>query len=94
MKNQIEFTSFSNLVLEITSLGLQNDSLARRMMTDACLIVRPVMIKYDLRIDSLQEFLPKSKRLLGMNTNRGKLIQIRLRVKDGSKNEYACYHAN
>lgn len=45
------------------------------------------------RIIQLSEFLPRGKSLLGMNTNKGQLIQIRLRTGTPSSNSFIPFEA-
>lgn len=42
-------------------------------------VVKPIMRQRSWRVGTLAEFYPREDNLLGMNTNRGQMIQLRLR---------------
>jgi hypothetical protein len=49
--------------------------------------VKPLMRKRGWRVGILSEFLPEQPNLLGLNTNRGQHIQLRLR-HPGDTNQF------
>lgn len=72
---------------QIVTLGLTDDIGARLLLERARDLVSPIMKKYGWKIGQLREFLPRSKKLLGMNTNRGQIVEIRLRRQTRSRKE-------
>jgi hypothetical protein len=57
------------------------------MLRKGASCVKPLMRKRGWRVGVLGEFLPEQPNLLGLNTNRGEHIQIRLR-HPGDTNQF------
>eukprot|EP00759_Apiculatamorpha_spiralis_P049300 PhF_6_TR4421/c0_g1_i1/m.5979 len=66
-------------IVPIHTLGFEHDDRAKHILKSVLAYVRPVMKNHDFEVGNLDEFFPKDANLLGMNTNGGELIQIRLR---------------
>lgn len=60
---------------------------ALHMLRKGASCVKPLMRKRGWRVGVLGEFLPEQPNLLGLNTNRGEHIQIRLR-HPGDTNQF------
>lgn len=65
---------------EITVLSkLPKADEAKRLLEKVCWQVQPIMRKRSWQVSVVAEFMPKSPGLLGLNTNAGNKIQIRMR---------------
>ncbi|EER04076.1 conserved hypothetical protein [Perkinsus marinus ATCC 50983] len=67
------------IVIQVSTLGLRDDSKAQHMLNTAAQLVIPIMKKRRWRVAHMMEFVPKNNRLLGLNVNRGLAVKIRLR---------------
>eukprot|EP01047_Picozoa_sp_COSAG01_P024421 COSAG01_NODE_1508_length_10054_cov_3.434713_10_plen_437_part_00 len=63
----------------VTTLKLVGQADAQQLLEKVSWQVQPIMRKHSWSVGVLAEFLPKNEGLLGMNTNRGQKIQVRLR---------------
>ena len=72
----------------IVTLGLVNDDNARLFLTRCLSFCENVIRANNWSVRKLTEFLPLSESLLGRNTNRGELIEIRLRKSTKADAEY------
>lgn len=72
-------------VLEIKVLSkLSRADEAKQILEKVCWQVQPIMKKRRWRVPLVVEFLPRSANLLGLNTNAGEQISIRVRrTQDG-----------
>lgn len=66
-------------VLKISTLGLSEDNTAKDFLRKAADVVQPIMEENNWTIGHLAEFLPRNKKLLGLNWNHGEKVEIRLR---------------
>jgi hypothetical protein len=66
-------------VLKISTLGLSDDNTAKDFLRKAAEFVQPIMEENTWTIGHLAEFLPRNKKLLGLNWNHGDKVEIRLR---------------
>lgn len=55
-------------------------------------VVKPIMRQRSWRVGTLAEFYPNQDNLLGMNTNRGQMIQLRLRYP-GDPNQFLPFES-
>ena len=83
-RSQIIISSINKVL--ITTLGLNEDTHARDLLTRAEVIVRPILQRRNWTVHHLAEFMPRRSNLLGQNWNRGRKIEIRLRR--GTKQSY------
>eukprot|EP00179_Madagascaria_erythrocladioides_P004126 CAMPEP_0198317298 /NCGR_PEP_ID=MMETSP1450-20131203/6816_1 /TAXON_ID=753684 ORGANISM="Madagascaria erythrocladiodes, Strain CCMP3234" /NCGR_SAMPLE_ID=MMETSP1450 /ASSEMBLY_ACC=CAM_ASM_001115 /LENGTH=146 /DNA_ID=CAMNT_0044020487 /DNA_START=88 /DNA_END=524 /DNA_ORIENTATION=- len=58
---------------------MPDSATARQLLTRAADQVRPIMASHKWKVLSLEEFYPPTPNLLGLNTNHGQRVQIRLR---------------
>ena len=62
----------------IITLGLRDDVQARNILTSILLACDKIIRSHSWKVVEMKEFLPRSDALLGRNTNRGELIEVRL----------------
>lgn len=55
-------------------------------------VVKPIMRQRSWKVGTLAEFYPRQDNLLGMNTNRGQMIQLRLRYP-GDPNQFLPFES-
>ena len=79
-------------VLQISTLGLSDDNTAQDLLRKAAYIVQPIMKENNWTIGHLAEFLPRNKKLLGLNWNHGDKVEIRLR-ESGPNGRSVNYYA-
>ena len=63
----------------VTTLKLPDQEEAQKLLEKVAWQVEPIMRKHGWTVPLLAEFLPKNEGLLGLNSNRGAKIQVRLR---------------
>lgn len=78
------------MIKNITTLGWIQDTFAKQLLNKAAKQVTPILKKRKWTIGCLCEFFPKRKDLLGQNTNRGELIEIKCRTQ---KNKPDCFYS-
>ncbi len=71
-------------VYKVSTLGLDKDDQVKQMMEICIGAVKDIMMRKKWRIIHLSEFIPKSPRLLGVNTNHGLDVRIRFRASKNS----------
>jgi hypothetical protein len=77
--------------VKVSILPLIENQKAFSLLEHALQCVRSVMERHRWVIENLIEFLPRSERLLGRNTNKGVLIEIRLRKNTKDVSTYAYF---
>ncbi|EKX48878.1 hypothetical protein GUITHDRAFT_105502 [Guillardia theta CCMP2712] len=76
---------------QIVVLDKCDKDTARSMLVKAAKQVEPIMVKRNWSVGTLREFLPRDRKLLGLNENRGETISIRLRGS-GDNGRFLEYH--
>ena len=74
-------------MVHISTLRLPGADQAGCMLNQSLSLCSHIISENSWQIVRVCEFLPRSESLLGRNTNRGELIEVRLR-KSKSPNEY------
>ena len=77
-----------NIHTNVSTLPLADERTARALLFEAIGACHNLLASECWKVGCIKEFLPRSDSLLGRNTNRGELIEVRVRLSIRNPEKY------